>query len=117
TALPLNGYQDQIVRLDVPFTGQDSRLFQSFTFAPTQLQVDNGTGNSPTILTQFDIQNPDGSLTNSWPPSPYSIAARVFPGRNTSLPIFVDDSMFSVQQDPNLPPANQTVAAFNEAQF
>jgi hypothetical protein len=48
------------------------------------------------------------------------LVARVFPGRSTTLPIFIDDSMFSVVQDDDAPPNDPcggTIVIFDQDRF
>ena len=116
--LALGSYSFQTVSLTVPFNGQNSRFFESYTLDPTSLNEDTGAGIRS--INCFAIDNGDGTFNRAWPPNPIQIEARVFPGRSTLLPIFIDDSMFSVQQDPSAPPGdpcNGLVAAFDEDRF
>jgi hypothetical protein len=121
TYASLNSYSFQILPLTIPFTDQNSRLFENYTFDPLEMRESNGSAN-PTVYpdTCFAVQKADGSINRAWPPNPIPMVARVFPGRNTTVQIFLDDSMFAVTTDPN-PPANDpcggTVVAFDEARF
>jgi len=81
-SLLLKGFQHQAARLDIKPLGRDSRLFQTFNLDFTDFEIDNGNA-SPNHLA------PPNNL-------PFGAPARIriFPGRSTSIPIFVDDSMF-----------------------
>ncbi len=75
--LPLTQFTAQQLELDVPFKGQNSRLFESYT----------------QVFSQFLVS---GESTPADPPAALTFPARirVFPGRDTEIPIFLDDSMF-----------------------
>ncbi|HSI74199.1 MAG TPA: hypothetical protein VK934_13565 [Fimbriimonas sp.] len=121
TYLALGSYSFQIVPLTIPFTDQNSRLFENYTLDPLEMQEDIGSGAHNTYPdTCFAVRRSDGTLSRAWPPNPIPIVARVFPGRSTSVPIFLDDSMFAITQDPDAPagdPCGGTVVAFDEARF
>ena len=91
TSCPLAGFQNNIVHIDVPFTstalGVPSRLFTTFNL--DFLQFDEETDN-PTVGAYTVLPTPAGF------PKGYPANIRVFPGRTTSLPVFIDDSMFVV---------------------
>ncbi len=105
TACPLIGFQNNVVHLDVDFLkqapGVPSRQFTAFNLD----------------FLRFDQETSvPGNLT-SYPapvtfPAPYPAKLRVFPGRISSLPVYIDDSMFTVDTSGTTP-----VIAFNEAQF
>ena len=84
--VPLDEYVIDMVRLNVPFTGESVRLFEQFTldFVGFEEEGVDGSGN-PIFM-------------NRTPPPPVQFPARirVLPGRDTSVPIFLDDSMFTV---------------------
>lgn len=94
--LPLNQYVLDSVRLNIPFTGQSARLFESF----------------PLLFSGFEVESSSGTAEAVTPPAPESFVARirVLPGRDTCVPIFVDDSMFSLDGTTN-------TVAFDRAQF
>jgi len=75
--LPLTQFTAQQLLLDVPFTNQNSRLFESYTQNFEQFLVEGES--SPA--------DPPPALT-------FPARIRVFPGRDTEIPIFLDDSMF-----------------------
>jgi hypothetical protein len=106
--LGLNSYSFQKADLTVDFTGQNSRLFETYSLDPDNLQVDNGF--SVARYFTFESQVVGGP----WPPNPISITARVFPGRQTLVPFFIDDSMFSIQNDPAV---GQDVVVFDAQRF
>ncbi len=95
-SLLLKGFQHQAARLDIKPLARDSRLFQAFNLDFIDFEVDNGSA-QPSHLA---------------PPSnlPFAVPARIriFPGRTTSIPIFVDDSMFD---------ASSGSVVFNSDQF
>lgn len=80
-SLPLDNYIIDVVRLNVPFTSQSNRLFESF----------------PLIFTGFKVETSTGDYTELDPPTTVTFPSRirVLPGRDTSLPLFIDDSMFA----------------------
>ncbi len=119
-ALSLGSYTFQIRRLTVPFTSQNpnSRLFETYTLDPLKILED--TGGTPLEYdadTCFVVQRADGSINRAWPPNPTEIVARVFPGRSTMVPIFLDDSMFRVESDPGNFQCNGTSIVFDEERF
>jgi hypothetical protein len=89
TSCPLTGYQNNVIHLNVDFThqaiGVPSRLFTSYNL--DFLRFDEETS-IPGNLASF----PEPSQF----PLPYPAVLRVFPGRTTSLPVFIDDSMFTL---------------------
>jgi len=105
--LPLTQFTSQALDVDVPFTGQNARLFQSYSLNFLDFLQEGATPTqTPTVL-------------NPPPPLTFSARVRVFPGRITSTPIFIDDSMFSttgvitggddtITFNPPGVPANQT---------
>jgi len=79
--LQLNGYTQQMIQLNVPTS--ISRPFDHYNLEVQELDVDTGSGfsvftgqNQPFVEDQFDAQY------------------RVFPGRQTSITVRLDDSMF-----------------------
>jgi len=99
---PLTGFQNNIVYVSVPFTGQPSRYFTAFNldFLNFHQETDSPVAGDFTILNE-----PAGF------PKQYPAAVRVFPGRVTSLPVFIDDSMFTVDT------VNPLLVDYNESQF
>src|SRR5437868_5019578 len=87
TFLALASYSFQIVPLNIPFNGQNSRLFESYTLDP--LRVEQETGGQPAVFEDPCLAQlrSDGTFNYAWPPNPIPIVARVFPGRSTLLPI------------------------------
>jgi hypothetical protein len=117
--LALGSYTFQTSSLLVPFNGENSRLFESYSLDPTRIGQDQG--GSISWMTTFAVRKTDGSVSFAWPPDPIQIEARVFPGRNTLLPIYIDDSMFSIENvpiDPSNPDGESiTAAVFDEQRF
>lgn len=102
----LNGYQDLIYRIDVPFANQvdpisgrqaASRLFPNYTLNIGELDYDNGNQ----VLTMTSI----AGLPQTFPAH-----IRVMPGRYTSQPVFLNDADFTFNDD-------QTAVSFNQDQF
>ncbi|MEZ0325640.1 MAG: hypothetical protein ACAH95_07020 [Fimbriimonas sp.] len=119
-ALALGSYSFQIARLVVPFTDQNSRLFENYVLDPLRLEEE--TGGQPNQISDncFATENPDGSFNRAWPPNPTPMVARVFPGRSTLVPFFIDDSMFRIASDPTPPPGDPcggTLAVFDQNRF
>ncbi len=119
-SLALGSYSFQIRRLIVPFTNQNSRLFQNYTLDP--IRIEQETGGTPFVIEDncFATLNEDGTFNRAWPPNPTQIVARVFPGRSTLVPIFLDDSMFQIATDPDAPnndPCGGTYAVFDQNRF
>lgn len=79
-------------RLDVPFNGQNSRLFTQY-----ELRFDH-----------FSFEGSPGIIAPPANPSDLDARIRVFPGRETTVPIFIDDSMFTT---------NGASVDFNEQRF
>ncbi len=77
--LPLKGFQFQTKRINVPFSGQNSRLFESISLDFLQFNVE---GSGP-------VAPPAGF--------PLSLPARfrTMPGRNSMIPIYLDDAIFT----------------------
>jgi len=104
TFCPLVGFQNNVVHLDVSFTtqaaGVPSRLFTSFLLDFLQFDEEGGTPGQYTVL---------GEPASF--PKTYPATIRVFPGRTTSLPVFIDDSMFTVDA------TNPLQIDYNESQF
>ena len=102
----LSGYQNNVVHLDVPFStqavGVPSRLFTSFNLDFLQF---NEETDSP-VMGAFVVHPEPAGFPKTYPAS-----VRVFPGRTTSLPVFVDDSMFTVDA------TNPQQIDYNETQF
>jgi len=112
TDCPLVGFQNNVVHLDVSFTtqaaGAPSRLFTTFNLDFFDfLEETSSPGIFQTIATPSTVAE-GGPF-----PKAYPAIVRVFPGRTTSLPIFIDDSMFTVD---NTIPSNPQVQ-YNESQF
>jgi len=74
----LVSFQVASFRLDVPFTGQNSRLFASY-----ELRFDHFTHEGV-----GDFLNPPADSSS------FTARIRAFPGRDTTVPIFLDDAMF-----------------------
>lgn len=101
----LSGFQNNVVHLDVSFaqaTGVPSRLFTSFQLDFLQF---NQETDSPVQGDYIVLTKPVGF------PKTYPASVRVFPGRTTSLPVFIDDSMFTVDA------ANPQQVDYTESQF
>jgi len=88
----LASFQVASFRLDVPFTSQSSRLFANY-----ELRFDH-----------FSIEGSSGRLTAPPDSSTFRARIRVFPGRDTTVPIFLDDAMFAV---------NGSDVSFDEQRF
>lgn len=100
----LSGYTDNVVHLDVPFASVPvpSRIFTTFNlnFLQFNQETDSPQQGDYSVLGE-PTQFPEG----------FPASIRVFPGRTTSLPVFIDDSMFSVD------PVVATQIDFNLNQF
>ncbi len=83
TSLDLASFSNQMVRFNVPFSGQPSRVFETFTLNFQDLRQEQSGGNSA-IATAIDGI-----------PSDIATRIRLFPGRFTSLPVYLDESMFT----------------------
>jgi len=106
TDCPLVGFQNNVIHMDIDFASEassaPSRLFTNFQLSFDAFHVE---GNS--AATFRTLPQPDDFPKN------YPAQIRVFPGRTTSFPVFIDDSMFTV--DETLP-SNPKIA-YNESQF
>lgn len=93
TKLPLKLYTSSIVNVDVPFTTQNSRLFESFTLDFLRFEAEGSTSSAtPTKLyPPVPTTDPTTGVANNL----FKSRIRLFPGRHTSIPIFLDDSMFA----------------------
>jgi len=106
TECVLSGFQNNVVHLDVDFAkqapGVPSRLFTNFLLDFLQFNEETD------VPTQgaYSVLNEPASFPKSYPAT-----VRVFPGRTTSLPVFIDDSMFSVDAN------NPLQIDYNESQF
>jgi len=93
-----------LISLSVPTT--NSRLFDNYSLEIKELHVDNG-----------DPQNPDRYQGPSGQPlvlENFPASIRAFPGRQTSVAIRLDDTMFTI--DPNAQPPDPVVQ-FNRDVF
>ncbi|MDR3688381.1 MAG: hypothetical protein P4L46_03305 [Fimbriimonas sp.] len=112
TDCPLTGFQNNIVHLDVDFAtqapGVPSRQFTSFNMNFYDfLEETSIPGSNITFTT------PSSAAEGGPFPKIYPASMRVFPGRVTSLPIYIDDSMFTIDAtNPSGPAIN-----YNESQF
>ena len=90
--LPLAGYQFQTKNLNVSFTGQNSRLFESIPLDFLRFESGGGTIPTPSAF-------------------PISFPARVqtMPSRSTLIPIYVDDAIFTID--------STGAVVFNQALF
>ncbi len=78
-SLPLKGFQFQTKRINVPFSGQNSRLFESFGLNFLRFDVEgSGTATSPAGF-----------------PRTIPIKLRAFPGRSSMVPLYLDDAIFT----------------------
>lgn len=106
TSCPLTGFQNNIVHLDVPFSttaiGQPSRFFSSFLLDFLEFHEETDTP----VAGDFTVFPTPAGFPHTYPAS-----IRVFPGRTTSLPVFIDDSMFSIDT------VNPLILDYNENQF
>lgn len=102
----LSGYTNNVVHLDVNFAkqapGVPSRLFTTFNL--DFLQFNEETDNP--VQGDFTILNEPIGFPMAFPAS-----IRVLPGRTSSLPVFIDDSMFAVDT------TNPQQVDFIESQF
>lgn len=78
----LAAFQVATLRVDIPFTNQNSRLFESYTLRFNSF-TQEGIG---TALGVPDVVD-------------FPARIRVFPGRDTTIPIFLDDAMFEVSSN------------------
>jgi hypothetical protein len=100
--LLLRGYEFQIMPLNVDVGFNNSRTFNFLDIDVDRLEIDNGVGNPPTLLSPiFGI--------------PYRAPSRVtaFTGRHTTVPIFLDDAMLYQTISPEI----LQPATFDRAQF
>ncbi len=106
TDCPLVGFQNNVVHLDASFTkqapGVPSRQFTTFNL--DFLRFDQETSVPGSLVPYAE----PASF-----PKQYPAQIRVFPGRTTSLPVYIDDSMFTVDATN---PAGPSIA-YNESQF
>lgn len=106
-ALPLSAYQTQLVPVNVDFStsGSTKRTFQDFTLDLAQLNYTDSTSGSTTELT---------TITNN----PYTFSGvaniNVFPGRRTGVPIYLDQTMYSLGTDPT---TFATIGVFDPSRF
>lgn len=88
--LLLNGYTQQMIQLNVPSTV--SRVFDHYNLEIQELDMDNGDGTFSAV----------GTGTNQpFVDQRFDAYFRVFPGRQTSIAVRLDDSMFVPPQPPN----------------
>ncbi len=99
---PLTGFQNNIVYVSVPFSGQPSRSFSTFNLDFLNFHEET---DSP-VMGDFSVLQEPAALPKGYPAS-----VRTFPGRVTSLPVFIDDSMFTVDT------VNPLLVDYNESQF
>jgi hypothetical protein len=83
--LALGGYTHQTINVNVPTT--NSRWMDTFFLNVLQLRVDDGFGGFTTI----------GGAGQPVVFGEFNLLARVLPGRFTSVPIFLDDAMITVE--------------------
>ena len=105
TDCPLVGFQDNVIHLDADWRttpGVPSRLFTTFNLDFLRFDQETGT---PGVVNSF--AEPSGF------PKAYAAQIRVFPGRTTSVPIYIDDSMFTLDATNASGPA----IVFAESQF
>jgi hypothetical protein len=110
----LSSFSFQILALTIPVDSQDSRLFEAYTFDPTTLLQETSGADVETSC--FGQDNGDGTFNSNWPPAPLAINARVFPGRSTLVPIYIDDTMFRLQSVSDNS-CNNLVAVFDTNRF
>jgi len=112
TDCPLVGFQNNIVHLDVSFTSQavgaPSRQFTTFNL--DFVRFDQQTSVPGSLISYAE---PSTALEGGPFPKSYPAKLRVFPGRTTSLPVYIDDSMFTVDTTNPAGPAIN----YNESQF
>jgi len=106
TSCVLSGFQNNVVHLDVNFSqqapGVPSRIFTNFLLDFLQFDEETDTP----VLGDFTVLPDVPGFPKSYPAN-----VRVFPGRTTSLPVFIDDSMFTVDA------SNPLQIDYNESQF
>lgn len=106
TSCVLSGFQNNVVHLDVDFSqqapGVPSRIFSNFLLDFLQFNQETDTP----VQGDFTVLPPPANFPKSYPAN-----VRVFPGRTTSLPVFIDDSMFTVDA------VNPLQIDYNESQF
>lgn len=102
----LSGFQNNVVHLDVNFAkdapGVPSRIFTNFNLDFLQFNEETDV---PVQGDFIVLAKPSGF------PKSYPANVRVFPGRTTSLPVFIDDSMFTVDAN------NPLQVDYTESQF
>jgi len=108
TACPLVGFQNNIVHLDVSFTtqaaGVPSRQFTAFQLNFLNFEQETSVPGSLITYPAPTTQAEGGPFPINYPAS-----LRVFPGRVTSLPVYIDDSMFVVDTTNPAGPAIQYI--------
>jgi len=105
TDCPLVGFQDNVIHLDADWSttpGVPSRLFTAFNLDFLRFDQETST---PGVVNSF--AEPAGF------PKAYPASIRVFPGRTTSVPIYIDDSMFTLDSTNPSGPA----IVYTESQF
>lgn len=113
--LLLQGYEFQLKPLNVRFTGQPSRKFNSYTLDITHIEVDSGGG-----ISQIPVPT---SVPAGWPsnfstlPAEFPSRITAFPGRQTLVPIFLDDSMIREHDEPADDPDLGSAWVFDKGQF
>lgn len=107
--IQLNGYQNQIFRVNADVSSildpdtnlpLNSRVFQNYALRIAAYREDLGGG---AFQSSSDIRG--------IPPS-YPTAIRVFPGRYTTQPVFLNDAMFAIDTA-----GSELFVQFNDAQF
>lgn len=84
--LQLNGYTHQIITLNVPTLS--SRFFTNFQLEVQELRVDNGSP-TPDVF-------PSGGSTQPLVQTNFPASIRALPGRQTSVQIRLDETMFDI---------------------
>jgi len=113
--LHLAAFTLQYAAIDVPTAGVNSYLFDQYIFNPYTFAVEQSNGTVGLNPGDAGVFNPDPAPNQAnfpgFVPMPTNIPChlQVFPGRDSTLPIFVDDTMFSQ--------SSSTTYAFNYPQF
>ncbi|HWD41384.1 MAG TPA: hypothetical protein VG944_21245 [Fimbriimonas sp.] len=91
----LAAYTLQYVTLDPPEAGLNSEVFDQFLLDPFSFATEQADGSVGLNPGDPGVFLPDQNTL----PQSIPTRLRVFPGRDSLLPLFVDDSMFSVQNN------------------
>ncbi|MFZ4507644.1 MAG: hypothetical protein ACOYON_08125 [Fimbriimonas sp.] len=114
--LLLKGYEFQLMPVNVPLGTAPSRTFNNYTLDILRVEQDNGGGST----TSYDFASgvPAG-FPSRFAPIPATIPSRItaFTGRTTTVPVFLDDAMLYLYNDPSDDPDAGDVMSFDKDQF